>query len=128
MHTGLKGVQPTRGKTMTKILLKDNPEISRIVRSTFPNYRKKSAFVSYAGQVTLTDLEWSGGTRHEYQAYAWISRVFDICAMFNRGHRHESMLVPVLPGMAIVQCGHFCGKDATAHVTLNRADKPDIQP
>ena len=107
---------------MHAVTLSTAPELRRLIQAAFPDYRKKSAFLSAATDVTLSGTYWDGGSRNEYAA-------IDLATGRNAGapqydppqfggpRTDPRVQLPV--GVAIVRAGTFCGKPATAHVYLH---------
>ena len=136
--------------SLITIELKQDPSLKRIILAGFPNYRKRSAFVSVFGERGQNiNSYWDGGSRDEYAIVelATLARkslptsthpYFDISA---RGlsstqddyvtidHVGNVSLKRIPQGYALVSAGTFCGKPATAHVYFHPADLPgQLQP
>lgn len=110
---------------METVTLREHPEITRVVRAADPGYRKHKAFFKVAERLTLHGTYWSGGSRSTYHAVR-LTDGFSLGAPqynppgFGGPAKPPSVEVPV--GVAIVETGFFCGKVATASVTINPAD------
>ena len=94
--------------------LKSSDFLKDIVRRTFPDYKGRTYRLYKQASVTLSDLNWSGGTRSWYAAV----NVADM----NVGHlvwnKHpmdpknpEGTRIDIPPNMIVVEHSHFCGKD-----------------
>lgn len=96
-----------------------------IIRAAFPSYRKRNATIEARTAVTLQDLNWSGGTKSEYAAV----RLADGRAVkpsLDRDppwtNRHEGARVDMVPGIALVRAGWFCGKASTVTIYVHPDD------
>lgn len=130
--------------SLQTVELRSRPDISRIVRAAFPQYRKRSAFVSEFGDRGKTiNSYWDGGSRDVY-ALVNLSTMktqplptashpfFDVARAGMTGgdsefvhvdHAGNITLKVLPPGFALVQGGTFMGKDATAHVYFPKGDQ-----
>jgi hypothetical protein len=107
--------------------------IAPIVRATFPDYRRQKVYVRAAETVTLTDLNWSGGTRSEYRACKTDGEFIGSTDRFHQyapwdGRQVEGLAVPVPRGSIVVRGGHFCGKESVLCLHVNPADMPKLLP
>lgn len=108
--------------------------IARIVRATFPNYRRKRVWVRAAESITLSGLNWDGGSRDEYRACSIDGKqgsgvttgILSTPAPWN--NQFEGKSVPIPQGYVIVRGGTFCGKDATLCLHVNPSDMPRYLP
>ena len=130
------------------ITLKTAPELKRVITAGFPSYKKLRAYLSTFPEHGMgINSYWDGGSRDEF-AIVELSTLrrknlptsshpyFDIA---RHGIAGESEVIAVthagnvtlktLPeGFALVSCGVFCGKTATAHVYLNSANLAKMLP
>lgn len=108
------------------------PSIAAIVRTTFPEYRRKKVYIRASENVTLHDLNWSGGTRAEYRACTvngeWAGSTSRYHACPPWANPAEGSVIPIPPGMIVVQGGTFCGKDSTLSLHVNPTDMPKYLP
>lgn len=97
-----------------------------IITATFPKYRKRSVFVSASDKTTISDVNWSGGTRSEYRACSIDGRPLETKANMHGPapweNPYEGLQINIPPGMVVVKGGHFCGKAATLFITINPED------
>lgn len=124
---------------MQTITLRDAPEVLRIVRAAFPDYRKLRAFLSPFTHPKQVNSYWDGGSRNEY-AIVELDTLrrkslptathpyFDVARRGLANAQDEythvdhvgNVTLTTLPvGFVLVQAGTFCGKPATAHVFVN---------
>ena len=100
--------------------------LKSIVNATFPDYRKRSVFLKVAEKTTISDVNWSGGTKSEYRACTIDGNPLE--TKVNMGllppweNPYEGLVINIPPGMVVVQGGHFCGKKATLFITVNPSD------
>lgn len=92
-------------------------------------YRKHDIVVQHYDTVELHDTYWDGGSRSSYALVAHVTtrpsciRRYPHYAPSQFGGPKESPRIELkTPGFAIVTTGMFCGKTATATVTLSAAD------
>lgn len=130
------------------ITLKTAPELKRVISAGFPSYKKLRAFLSAFPESGMNiNSFWDGGSRDEYAIVELATNrrknlptsthpYFDV---ERKGIAGESEVITVsdrgnitlktLPeGFALVSCGIFCGKTATAHVYLNPANMAKMLP
>lgn len=105
-----------------------DPAIAHIVKATFPDYRKRKVYLRAAENVTLYDLNWSGGTRAEYRTCTLDGRGIGNTSAYSQlapwNNYAEGKTLPIPQGFAVVRGGHFCGKAATLAIMVNPADMP----
>lgn len=114
---------------MNSIELKANdPAIVAIVRATFPAYRKRKVYLRASETVTLQELNWSGGSRSEYNTCTLdgraIGSTLPYSAVVPWENKAEGATLPIPSGMACVRGGFFCGKESTLTIIVNPADMP----
>lgn len=128
---------------MQTIELKNAPDLKRLVLAAFPDYRKKSVFLSVFGEHGVNvNSYWDGGSRSTYvlvnlatmqrKAMPTASHpYFDIARQGMAGQETPDVAVDHvgtvtlkrLPeGIALIKGGTFCGKPATAHIRVNAAN------
>ena len=108
---------------MSETVYVNRTDVEPIINATFPGYRGTKIRVKAAESVTLTDLNWSGGGRSQYAGcdLAQGKGTGDASAG-NAAHPwhnpYEGAVVPLQPGLALVQHTVFAGKDLglTIHV------------
>lgn len=110
---------------MQTVMLKDHPEIARVIRAAIPSYKKHKAFVHVHATVALQGTYWDGGSRSTYTAVRLVDG-FSLGAPQYAppqfGGPRDTPVVEIPAGVVIVETGVFCGKPATASVTINPAD------
>jgi hypothetical protein len=110
-----------------------DPTVTRIVRATFPSYKRKKVLVRATETITFSDLNWSGGTRSEYRACT-LGGV-ELGSM-DRYHQYapwdvrqvEGQSVPIPQGSVVVRGGYFCGKESLLTIHVHPADMPKYLP
>lgn len=83
------------------------------------NYRKRKVTLVTTGRVTLSDLNWSGGSISRYTAID-----LETGAMSGRDHsmvapwdnRAEGVTVDIPENVAVIETGTFRGKPATMRI------------
>ncbi len=102
--------------------------VKPIVNATFPDYRKRSVIIRQADSITFYGVNWSGGSRSEYQACTVngkpLDRMIDMGVAAPWDNPYEGLTVKIPPGMVVVEGGVFCGKNATLNITFNPSDTP----
>lgn len=99
-----------------------------LIRTLFPSYRKRNVMIRATTKVAFHDLNWSGGTRKEYTAVdlrngnAKTMRGWNALAPWN--NPYEGSSVELKPGFAVVETGHFCGKESVMRIHVH----PDNMP
>lgn len=130
------------------ITLKTAPELKRAILAGFPSYKKLRAYLSAFPQSGMTiNSFWDGGSRDEFAVIELATNrrknlpasshpYFDVQAKGIAGESEHVAIdargcitLKVLPeGFALISCGIFCGKPATAHVYLNPANLAKMLP
>ena len=130
---------------MTKIELKQAPEVKRLVLTAFPSYRKHNAYLSVFPEsgVNINSF-WDGGSRDDFaivdlttmQTKAMPTSTHPYFDLIAKGIHGTNDLVSVDRGnitlkqlpenFALVRAGTFCGKAATAHVYLPVTNMPRL--
>lgn len=100
-----------------------------IVESVTRPYRKHNIIVLHYDSVELHDTYWDGGSRSSYSLVSCPGKMAPCClrrlphyAPPQFGGPREPIKVSIDPGCAVVTTGIFCGKTATATVTLSAVD------
>ncbi len=98
-----------------------------IINATFPGYRKRKVFISYRNKVSLYGLNWSGGSRLEYEACTIegkpLPRKVNMSTPAPWVNPYEGQEIEIPKGMVVVSGGCFCGKPATLHITFSTFDQ-----
>lgn len=120
---------------MRYIEIKDwqkQPSIARIVRATFPDYKRKTVYLQPDTSVTLMDLNWSGGSRSQYRTCTIdgnpIGSADKYSAFAPWNNPAEGMTLPIPSGMVAVRGGHFCGKVSLLTLHINPENMPLYLP
>lgn len=97
--------------------------IAAIVRATFPEYKRKKVYVYSRDSVTLTDLNWSGGTRSEYRTCTLAGEAIGSTEKYAQlapwNNFAEGKTIPIPPGFVVVRGGHFLGKPSILSLYIN---------
>lgn len=108
---------------MTKIPAK---QVKSIIKATFPKYRKRSVYIKQGESITFHDVNWSGGTKAEYQACTIngdsLDRKVDMGRAAPWNNPFEGKTIDIPPGMVVVEGGYFCGKERMLYITVNPVD------
>lgn len=100
---------------MAQTIHVERAAVDAIARATFPAYAGKSFKIVARERVTISDLNWSGGTRSEYAAATLDGRKLGDMAVFNAAapwdNRAEGKNVEIPPGACVVEHSQFCGRD-----------------
>lgn len=97
-----------------------------IVHAVDHAYLKHSIICFIANEETLGGTYWDGGSRSTYHmvdvsgSHPCRTHVFPQFAPPQFGGPRTTPVVPIANGHALVETGIFCGKSATAIVTLTR--------
>jgi hypothetical protein len=113
---GLEKVKDWRGATIGK-----GHAIYRTLTDRL-KYRKKEGRVHVALSVSITGTWWDGGSRSSFYALDLTTGALSPIAGPQWGDAKPSIEHPIRKGIAIVECGTFCGKPATARITLHPDD------
>lgn len=110
---------------MQTVDLKSHPEIKRVILAADSSYKKHKAFFNVKETVTLHGTYWDGGTRSTYTAVSIVEGKSKGApqyppAIFGGPQTAPQITIP--QGIAIIETGVFCGKTATASVTISPAD------
>lgn len=129
------------------VLLKQHPELRRVILAAFPNYRKLKASISTFRPMSINSY-WDGGSRDEYavvdiaarQSVAYPSAGHPYFDVAGRGiadvedphiavdHVGNVTLKHLPLNYALVKAGTFCGKPSTACVYVNDANLIGMLP
>lgn len=109
-----------------------DPGIVHIVKATFPAYRKRKVYLRASETVTLSDLNWSGGTRSEYRTCTLDGKPVNDSLKYSMlapwDNPAEGKTLPIPQGFVCVRGGHFCGKELPLSIMVNPADMPKYLP
>ncbi len=105
-------------------------EVRHIIDATFPDYRKHNVYIWPDDSVTLHDLNWSGGSRSDYQFCSLdgkrITTNFDMHSPAPWNNKYEGQVVNIPEGFCVVQGGYFCGKVSTLSIHVHPASMPKL--
>lgn len=94
-----------------------------IIAATFSDYRKRNVFLSVRDNITLSGLNWSGGSRSEYRSCTVDGKALpvqhDMSAPAPWDNPFEGKALQIPFGVAVVRGGHFCGKQATLSINVS---------
>jgi hypothetical protein len=99
-----------------------------IVRAVDRSYKKHAVIVMHYPSIELTGTYWDGGSRESYALVSLAAgrlsciRKYPQYAPPQFGGPREPVKVNIEPGFAMVTTGTFCGKPATASLTMSQAD------
>ena len=116
---------------MLTLTLSQHPEVKRAILAADPSYRKKTAFLHVYETCELTGTFWDGGSRSTYTAVDLVtgrSKGAPQYAPPQFGGPRVAPVVAVPDGVCIVETGIFCGKPATASVTINPINAAKLLP
>jgi hypothetical protein len=110
-----------------------NPtDVPHIIRATFPGYTGKKVEVRASESVTISNLNWGGGSRSQYAACTLDGEPTGNAFAANQAdpwkNKVEGQSVAVPPGHALVEHCLFCGKDLGLRIYVNPADMPRYLP
>lgn len=125
---------------MQTVTLKTAPEVKRLVNAILPSYKKHNVFLSEFHSLSVNSY-WDDGSKSTFilvnlqdmTTQPLPSSTHPYFDVVRQGIQGESewvsvdgrgnITLKVLPeGFAVIECGTFCGKTATAHVFLNAAN------
>lgn len=94
------------------------------------NYRKRTVYVTVTERVTITDVNWSGGTRSTYHGLDIASGAINTANHFSVpapwANQYEGAVVDLKPGKAIVRTGFFCGKVSAMTIYIHPDNMPAL--
>lgn len=111
----------------------DRKDVEPIIGATFPSYRGTKVRVKAAETVTLRDLNWAGGTRNQYAGCSLSEgRATGDASEGNEAppwaNPYEGAIVPLHPGIALVEWSQFCGKDLGLTIHVHPSMMPRFLP
>ena len=115
----------------TRVTLKDHPEIKALVLAADRTYRKHEAVIKVETHVTLSGTYWDGGTRSTYTAVDLATHRSQGAPHYNPpqfGGPTASPEVALPIGTVIVETGIFCGKKATAYISVHPENMAKLLP
>jgi hypothetical protein len=84
------------------------------VKSLFPSYKRREVEITGRNSVTISDLNWSGGSRSTYTLVSLDDNRAKSLANWSTfapwDNPYEVAKMELRPGVAVVQTGVFCGK------------------
>jgi hypothetical protein len=103
-------------------------DYKRIIKRVLPEYHKQSINVVAAENVTLYDLNWSGGTKNIYHFAPVngneIDLPFDMGARAPWNNPYENQKVNIPQGFCVIQEGFFRGQETSATIYFHPNDMP----
>ena len=106
--------------------------VHALIKATFPDYSGNKVRIIPVDTVTFTDLNWSGGTRNQYQACTLtgenIDSRYDLNSAAPWDNQFEGKSVSIPDGLAIVEHGYFCGKDMGLTIYANPRNITGLLP
>jgi len=103
-------------------------EFSELCRAL--GYRKKTVYVSATTSVTITGVNWSGGSRSTYHGVDLESGRINTASHFGIpapwANQYEGATVELVPGKALVETGTFCGKPAVMFIYVHPDNMPAL--
>ena len=110
------------------MIKRDAKEFSVLCRAV--GYRKKSVYICPAKSVTITGVNWSGGSRSIYHGADLVSGNVNTATQFGRpapwANPYEGSTVELVPGKAILKTGTFCGKDSIMFIYVHPDNMPAL--
>jgi hypothetical protein len=109
---------------MVTLILKEHPDIVRLIRAVDPKYRKPKVYFTDTDKLRLTGTYWDGGSRSTYTAVNIATLETGTAQQYappQFGGPSQALEVVIPAGVAIVETGVFQGKTATAHVYIRAA-------
>src|SRR5947209_2352229 len=115
---------------VTEPIVVTRKEVNQIVRGTFPSFKGRKIRVYTSETVTLSDLNWSGGTRSQYRAVTLDGAAVGNVDRYNQvapwANPVEGVTVPIPAGVVVVEHTIFCGKDMGLRIWTNPEDMPKL--
>lgn len=104
--------------------------VAKIVAATFPDYSGRKFKVEAAERVTLSDLNWSGGSRSQYRTCTidgiGIGSADKWNAVAPWSNRAEGTTHQIPEGAVVVRHSIFCGKDTGLTIYVHPASMPAL--
>ncbi len=105
-------------------------EFKQILANTIGDYRKREVTIVVCESFTVSDLNWSGGTRSEYRACSPNGNFAGSLDRYNHmapwDNVAEGKSLPTVPGVVVVRSGYFCGKTSQATIYVHPTDMPKL--
>ena len=105
-------------------------DMKRLIKATFPDYRKRTLRIEPTTQVRFMDLNWSGGTRSEYRACTItgqsIENRVNMSGPAPWNNPFEGKIIDLPEGAVVVEGGYFCGKPRQLRVYVHPNDMPKM--
>ena len=103
-------------------------EVAPLITATFPDYRGRKFRIEPRAQVTLSDLNWDGGTRNQYRSCTTDGRKVGDTDTWNQIapslNAAEGATMTLPQGCVLVCRSMFCGKDAGLTLYVHPDDMP----
>jgi hypothetical protein len=113
---------------VTTMVKRQDFHVNHLLTAAFPDYRRLSVRIVPATEVTLSELNWDGGTRSEY-CKLHVEHDGSIRAIPIGDHlshpahnRDEGRTVSLDLGTIVVRAGTFCGKPSLATIYVRPDD------
>lgn len=94
-------------------------------------YRKREVTIVATDKVTLTNLNWSGGTRSEYRGIDLASGATTKPALSMNppwANLHEGQTIDLPAGFIIARTGYFCGRESMMTIYVHPSNMPALLP
>ena len=106
--------------------------VGALIKATFPDYNGNKVRIMPVESITFTDLNWSGGTRNQYQACTITGESIDsrhnMNALAPWDNQFEGKSVSIHMDLAVVEHGYFCGKDMGLTIYVNPQNMTGLLP
>ena len=113
------------------VVIKDNPELLRVIRAVDSVYRKPKCIVNVATDCTLQGTYCDGGSRSTYTAVNLSDMRSSGAPQYapaQYGGPMNDPRVDIPVGVVIVRTGTFCGKKATATIYMHPDNVAKLLP
>ena len=107
-------------------------DVPNLIRGTFPTWKGKKVRLQAAETVTISNLNWGGGTRSQYRACTLSGQPTGNADAANQtapwNNPVEGKPVQIPTGHVLVEHSIFCGKDAGLTIYVHPQDMPRYLP
>jgi len=86
-------------------------EIRPIVMATFPSYKGRTFEVTPTTHVTLSNLNWCGGTKSTYKALSFDGETVTLMPVAPWEEYREGLKLQLPTNVVLVRHCYFCGAD-----------------
>lgn len=89
-------------------------QIQPLLAVSFPNYKGRTFKVYFTEEITLSDLNWSGGTKCTYAAVKMSEgrcEAFPHFSPWNNPLEGKTIPLPESGDIVVVMHSYFCGQD-----------------